>query len=113
MNYKKIWIVFLIITGEAELLAYTSTIDNRTSENLQVSVKTGTYNSPLLVPAQTTFPKVYGGYCFYSVNLSPLGGDLAHATYEYIPEKVPYCDNLALRVTRIGDDLKLEKEKIT
>jgi hypothetical protein len=110
MKRIKILMSLLIVAVGTQLLAYTSTIDNKTNENLQVSVRTGTYNSPLLVPAQTTFPKVYGGYCFYSVNLAPLGGDLDHATYEYVPTTVPYCDNLALRVTRIGNDLKLEKE---
>lgn len=110
MRYGTILVMLLVVTRGIDLRAYTSTIDNKTQEDLQVSVKTGTYNPPLIVPAGITYPKVYGGYCFYAVDLAPLSGNLAHSNYEYVPPKVPYCDNLALRVTKLDNDLKLEKK---
>ena len=102
---------FLVAISTLQVFSYNYAFKNTTTTDLTVSIDIGLrFPVSFYIPAQKTSKGTIGGYCFLSTVVYPQSNKFRHKQYTLdIPDN-QRCDNLMIKITKIGKDLKLERE---
>lgn len=108
---KLFFLLWFCVLSSFDAFSYSYALKNTTNVNVIATLNTNlAFPSTIFIPAQSTGRGALGGFCFFSVTVFPQSSEFEYSRYEFTISVEKQCQDLSLKISKIGTNLKLERE---